>query len=206
MSPRELSSLNVESQTRKKNHLTCGGNGPEEDDRKSTFGWQRAGKSDRCGNAESLHSNARGRDDGLIPSREWNPKDPARSVSAWSFSFCAESQTDWQANISPSGALDGESDLSAQVVVSDEPIFLVCDDSRRMWVQRRLHQGTANRRNETFAKGFMCRGTSLKGCKSKLIFIDKSVNAQVYESMLSENNILELPSRSSSRQSLWNAS
>jgi hypothetical protein len=88
-------------------------------------------------------------------------------------------------------APDGEIDPPAQVVTCDESRNSLCDGPRRMQIQKGISQDRTDRRKETCAKGLMSWGAIGKVWKSKVIFISPLANAQNYQDMLSENNILE---------------
>jgi transposase len=88
-------------------------------------------------------------------------------------------------------ALSGEINWAGEVIISDESRFGLFDDSRRIWLQRGIYHEITFRGKPKFQKTFMVWGAIGLGWKSKLIFLEENVTAQVYQQMLSENMVFE---------------
>jgi hypothetical protein len=89
-------------------------------------------------------------------------------------------------------ALHGQIDWASQVVISDESRFGLYDDSRRMWVQRGVYTPETFQEIPKYSPSLMVWGAIGLGYKSRLIFIEGTLDASTYQTMLRHFHIFEI--------------
>jgi transposase len=88
-------------------------------------------------------------------------------------------------------ALDGTIDWAKEVVISDESRFGLYDDSRRMWIQRGVYLPQTFKKIPKHSPSVMVWAAIGLGYKSPLIFIEGTLDASTYRTMLAHYGIIE---------------